>query len=78
VVFFLFSLLFRKPRLTAMGIRCADHVTPSTRKSQHYFADSGGRSVGIVRLRTKAKEFFMASELQLLLLPELTTMYHFL
>jgi hypothetical protein len=25
----------RKQRLTAMGIRCADHVTPSTRKSWH-------------------------------------------
>jgi hypothetical protein len=25
----------------------------STPKSRHYFADSGGRSVGIVRLRTK-------------------------
>jgi hypothetical protein len=43
--------------LTAVGIRCADHVTPSTRKSRHYFTDSGGRSVGIVRLRTKATEF---------------------
>jgi hypothetical protein len=32
-------------------------ITPSTRKSRHYFADSGGRSVGIVRLRTKATEF---------------------
>jgi hypothetical protein len=40
-----------------VGIRCADHVTRSTRKSRHYFADSGGRSVGIVRLRTKATEF---------------------
>jgi hypothetical protein len=30
---------------------------PSIRKSRHYFADSGGRSVGIVRLRTKATEF---------------------
>jgi hypothetical protein len=39
-----------------MGIRCADHVTPSTRKSRHYFADSSGHSVGIVRLRTKATE----------------------
>jgi hypothetical protein len=39
-----------------VGIRCADHVTPSTRKSRHYFADSGGRSVGIVRLRIKATE----------------------
>jgi hypothetical protein len=44
-------------RLRAVGIRCADHVTPSTRRSRHYFADSGGRSVGIVRLRTKATEF---------------------
>jgi hypothetical protein len=43
--------------LTAVGIRCADHVTPSTRKRQHYFAEGGGRSVGIVRLRTKATEF---------------------
>jgi hypothetical protein len=41
-----------------MGIRCADQVTPSSRKSRHYFADSGGRSVGIVLLRTKATEFF--------------------
>jgi hypothetical protein len=41
-----------------VGIRCADHVTRSTRKSRHYFADSEGRSVGIVRLRTKATEFF--------------------
>jgi hypothetical protein len=37
----------------AVGTRCADHVTPSTRKSRHYFAESGGRSVGIVRLRTE-------------------------
>jgi hypothetical protein len=42
-----------------VGIRCADHVTPSTRKSRHYFADSGGRSVGIVRLRTKATELII-------------------
>jgi hypothetical protein len=41
-----------------VGIRCADHVTPSIRRSRHYFADSGGRSIGIVRLRTKATEFF--------------------
>jgi hypothetical protein len=26
-------------------------------QSRHYFTDSGGRSVGIVRLRTKATEF---------------------
>jgi hypothetical protein len=41
----------------AVGIRSADHVSPSTRKSRHYFADSGGHLVGIVRLRAKATEF---------------------
>jgi hypothetical protein len=25
----------RKPRLTAVGIRCADHATPSIRRSWH-------------------------------------------
>jgi hypothetical protein len=25
----------RKPRLTAVGIRCADHATPSIRKRWH-------------------------------------------
>jgi hypothetical protein len=49
-----------------VGIRCADHVTPSTRKSRHCFADSGGRSVGIVRLRTKATELVLVyPELQI-------------
>jgi hypothetical protein len=48
----------KKPRLTAVGTCCADHATPLyPQKSRHYFADSGGRSVGIVRLRTKATEF---------------------
>jgi hypothetical protein len=28
----------RKPRLTAVGIRCVDHVTPSTRKVGTNFA----------------------------------------
>jgi hypothetical protein len=45
-----------------VGTRCADHVTPSTRKSRHYFADSGGRLVGIVRLRTKATELSLLDE----------------
>jgi hypothetical protein len=44
---------------TAVGIRCADHATPSTRKRLALSSPtSGGRSVGIVRLRTKATEFF--------------------
>jgi hypothetical protein len=27
----------RKPRLTAVGILCLDHATPSIRKNQHQF-----------------------------------------
>jgi hypothetical protein len=46
-----------------VGIRCADHVTPSTRKSRYYCADSGGLSVGIDRLRTKATEFSLVCSL---------------
>ena len=42
-----------------MGIRCADHVTPlSPQKLALTSPIGGGRSVGIVRSRTKATEFF--------------------
>jgi hypothetical protein len=48
----------RKPRLTAVVIRYADHATPSSRKTLAPISPtSGGRSVGIVRLRTKTMEF---------------------
>jgi hypothetical protein len=41
-----------------MGIRHADHVAPSIRKKLALTSlTSGGRSVGIVRLRTEATEF---------------------
>jgi hypothetical protein len=41
-----------------VGIRCADHATPSLRKSLALtLPASGGRSVGIVRLRAKSTEF---------------------
>jgi hypothetical protein len=40
-----------------MGIRCADHATPSIGKVGINFIESGGRSFGIVRWRTKATEF---------------------
>jgi len=43
--------MFRKQRLTAVGTRCANHVTP------FYPPTGGGRSVGMVRSRTKATEF---------------------
>ena len=41
-----------------MGTRCADHVTPLyPQKLALNSATGGGRSVGIVRVRTKATEF---------------------
>ena len=48
----------RKQRLTAVGTRCADHVTPLyTQKLALTSPTGGGRYVGIVRVRTKATEF---------------------
>jgi hypothetical protein len=48
----------RKQRLTAVGISCADHVTPLyPQKLALTSPTGGGRSVGIVHSRTKATEF---------------------
>ena len=42
----------------AVGIRCADHVTPLYQQKLALTSPTGsGRSVGIVRSRTKATEF---------------------
>jgi hypothetical protein len=49
-----------KTENTAVGIRCADHATPLyPQKLALSSPTSGGRSVGIVRLRSKASEFFL-------------------
>ena len=47
-----------------MGIRCADHVTPFyPQKLALTSPTGGGRSVGIVRSRTKATEFGVVQSL---------------
>jgi hypothetical protein len=51
-----------------VGIRCAEHATPSTRKWLTLTSPtSGGRSVGRFRLRTKATELSFSSVSALLL-----------
>jgi hypothetical protein len=57
------NFFFHEPKLMTTGIRCADHATPSIRKSWHYFSNMRrsllGRSVSIVHLRTKGRRVFM-------------------
>ena len=49
---------FGKQRLTAVGTRCANHVTPLyPQKLALTSPTGGGCSVGMVRSRTKATEF---------------------
>ena len=46
--------------VAALRIRCADHVTPLyPQKLALTSPTGGGRSVGVVRSRTKATEFFL-------------------
>jgi hypothetical protein len=50
----------QESRINGRGIRCADHATPSLypQKLALTLPTSGGRSVGIVRLRTKGHGVF--------------------
>ena len=58
-----------------MGIRCADHVTSLyPQKLVLTSPTGGGRSVGIVRSRTKATEFFFCWCLG----TRLPTIHHFM
>jgi hypothetical protein len=51
-----------KTEITAVGIRCSDHATPSFHEKLALTSlTSGGRSVGIIRSRTKATEFVVVS-----------------
>ena len=57
-LYYRISNFLGKQRLTAVGTRCADHVTPLyPPKLALTSPTGGGRSVGIVRVRTKATEF---------------------
>jgi hypothetical protein len=47
----------RETRLTAMGVRCAEHATSSPQMLALTSPTSGGRSFGIACLQTKATEF---------------------
>jgi hypothetical protein len=59
----------KKTELTTGGIRCADHATPSIRKMLALTSPtSGGRSVGVVRLRTKGHGVFSFSYLIIVIL----------
>jgi hypothetical protein len=50
------AALVKKTELTTGAIRCADHATSSIIKKLALTSPtSGGRSVGIVRLRTKGR-----------------------
>jgi hypothetical protein len=50
----LLELRSRKLRLTTVGVRSADHATPSTRKSRYQLRGRRWSSVGIIHLMTNS------------------------
>ena len=53
----------QKTEINGRGDRCADHVTPLyPQKLALTSPTGGGRSVGIVRSRTKTTEFFFVKQ----------------
>ena len=57
----------QKTEINGRGDRCADHVTPLyPQKLALTSPNGGGRSVGIVRSRTKATEFFFCDMSEIL------------
>ena len=59
-----------------MGTRCADHMTPLyPQKLELTSPTGGGRSVGIVRVRTKTMEFCFMKMLTGVSAPDSRTVY---
>ena len=64
----------QKTEINGRGIRCADHVTPLyPQKFALTSPTGGGRSVGIVRLRTKATELINSCVLTFIVLYSVVT-----
>jgi len=68
----------RKQKLTAVGTRCADNVTPLyPQKLALTSLTGGGRSVGIVRVRTKATEFSLVLDILCCRRPLFVMVFHY-
>jgi hypothetical protein len=52
-------VLVKKKEITAVGIRRADHTTPTILKKVTNFSNKRGRSVGVVRSRSKATKLLV-------------------
>ena len=67
----------RKQRLMAVGTRCADHVSPLyPQKLALTSPTGGGRSVGIVRVRTKVTEFSFVYKMWIIQEPNMLELWN--